>query len=174
MSDARSRWGPTGRIRLVLERLDSGAIFAVDGQDAEGRRLFGRNDPAAREALAAELDNLTLSGERQRAEALAGLYEVYRETLTGLLEAKRTLEERRRVYFEELLPTFRAIKDEASALLEMSAALESLRESMDRVGPDDLEHGVDLDREDEVGRMAAAYDAMLSRLRADSGDGPGG
>lgn len=121
MASTLSRWGPTGRIRLVLgalfpvsvatgawrvwqssrlgpaigvvmrenyrsvramqalkealERLDSGAIYAVDGQDAEGRRLFAQNDPAARAALATEIGNLTLPGERQRAEALEGLYD---------------------------------------------------------------------------------------------------
>src|ERR1700741_4984713 len=58
------------QMKEALERMDSGALFALAGGPAEGRELADENHPRFEAALKAELANITLPGEGERAERL--------------------------------------------------------------------------------------------------------
>ena len=72
-----------------MERMDSGALFALTGDPAQGRTLADLNDDRFERALAVELGNLTLPGERERAEQLGEEYRAFGATLARVLAADR-------------------------------------------------------------------------------------
>ena len=56
-----------------LERMDSGILFTLAGNELEGNRLIEEYTPKFRAALDVELGNITLPGERERAERIRDL-----------------------------------------------------------------------------------------------------
>ncbi len=110
------------RMKEALERMDSGALFALAGEPAEGRKLAVEHHPRFEAALKTELGNITLPGEGARAERLRALYAAYSPVLQRVLAEDLPLPERRALYFRELYPTFRSIKQGADEILEMNQA----------------------------------------------------
>jgi signal transduction histidine kinase len=108
------------RMKEALERMDSGALFALAGEAEQGRALAAQNHPRFEEALKTELGNITLPGEGERAERLRRLYAGYRPVLLRILAPEVPLEEKRALYFRQLYPTFRQIKDTADEILHMN------------------------------------------------------
>ena len=104
----------------ALERMDSGALLAVSGDVERGRRLATVHDEFARRALETELGNITIPGERQRAEALQSEYMEYRESLRELMEEGLSEEERRSLYFDRVNPEFDDLERQADELIEMN------------------------------------------------------
>jgi methyl-accepting chemotaxis protein len=107
-------------MKEALERMDSGALFALAGHPEEGVALAAAHGPRFEEALAVELGNITLPGEGERAERLREAYGLYRTTLQQVLDTGRPLAGRRQVYFEDLLPRFQEIKATADEVLRMN------------------------------------------------------
>lgn len=103
-----------------LERMDSGALFSLTGDPQQGRTLIEAYDPRFQAALDLELSNLTLPGERERAERIAVLYERYETALTAVLDGTRPIAARRESYYGELLPRFQEIKRLADEILDMN------------------------------------------------------
>lgn len=103
-----------------LERMDSGILFTLAGQELEGNRLIGEYTSRFRSALQAELGNITLPGEREKAERIESLFERYAEEIPLATQATRTPEDRRTDYFSRLQPLFREIKDIAQEILLMN------------------------------------------------------
>lgn len=106
------------RMKESLERMDSGALFSLAGEAQQGRALVAQNHPRFDEALKTELGNITLPGERERAERLRQLYAAYVPVLERILAPETPLEERRALYFQKLYPTFRQIKGTADEILQ--------------------------------------------------------
>jgi signal transduction histidine kinase/HAMP domain-containing protein len=124
-------------MKEAMERMDSGALFALTGDPEQGRTLADLNDDRFARALAVELSNITLPGERERAGRLGEEYRVFRATLERVLAADEPLEDRRRLYYDSLLPRFQEIKrlaDEIQRINQenMVAASVSARESAAR------------------------------------------
>lgn len=104
------------QMKESLERMDSGALFALAGHAGEGRALAARHRPRFEQALTTELGNITLPGEGERAERLRRLYAGYVPVLNQILAPAGTAdagtadagtgEEKRALYFGTLLPTF--------------------------------------------------------------------
>ncbi|MDX1660748.1 MAG: hypothetical protein R3326_03065 [Gemmatimonadota bacterium] len=120
----------------ALERMDSGALLAVSGDLERGRRLVAVHEEFARRTLATELDNITIPGERERAEALQAEYVEYRESLRELMREGLSDEERRSLYFDRVNPEFDQLKRQADELIEMNrdamaAANEAARDRAD-------------------------------------------
>ena len=103
-----------------LERMDSGILFTLAGQEIEGNRLIGEYTSRFQSALQAELGNITLPGEREKAERIESLFERYAEEIPLATQATRTPEDRRTDYFSRLQPLFREIKDIAQEILLMN------------------------------------------------------
>lgn len=107
-------------MKEALERMDSGALFALAGNPEQGRTLVRLHGPIFEGALARELSNLTLPGERERAEHIGAIYSEFQETLTQVLSEGEPVELRQRLYFDRLLPIFQEIKRSADEVLRMN------------------------------------------------------
>ncbi len=196
-------------MKEALERIDSGALFALAGETDRGRRLAAEHLPRFAEALAIERGNITLPGEGALAERLARLFAEYRAALPRVL-ADRPVEERRAVYFGTLLPLFQDIKSTATEILRLNQAnmleantrardlaaaarrrmvlllavgtllaagfvvflsrailrpLGLLTRSAREIERGNLDLVVPVGSRDELGQLAAAFNAMASRLR---------
>jgi signal transduction histidine kinase len=103
-----------------LERMDSGALFSLTGDPAQGRTLIEEYGPRFRYSLDLELSNLTLPGERDRAEKIAVAYESYEAALTLVIDGTRPVEERRELYYGKVLPRFQEIKRLSDEILDMN------------------------------------------------------
>ena len=107
-------------MKEAMERMDSGALFALTGDPEQGRTLTDLNDRRFAQALATERSNVTLAGERERADRLGTEYAEFRRTLERVLAAGEPLETRRRLYYDALLPRFQEIKRLADEVLQMN------------------------------------------------------
>jgi len=103
-----------------LERIDSGTLFKLLGYIQEGEGLIRKNKTIFEEALNAELNNITLPGERERANHLKELYSQYKTTLSGVEDSRKPIDFRRDSYFTSLLPLFSQIKSTADDILQMN------------------------------------------------------
>lgn len=103
-----------------LERMDSGALFSLTGDPAQGRALIEEYGPRFRQTLDVELSNLTLPGERERAERIAVVYELYEAAIAEVLDTTRPVDERRESYYGRVLPRFQEIKRLADEILDMN------------------------------------------------------
>ncbi len=108
------------RMKETLERMDSAALFALGGEAERGRALAAQNRPRFEEALQTELNNITESGEKESAERLRGHWNAYAPALTDYFTVERPPEDRRRIYFDQLLPRFQQIKSTADEILVLN------------------------------------------------------
>ena len=108
------------RMKEALERMDSGALFALAGEPQQGRAIAEQNRPRFDAALKTELGNVTLPGEGERAQRLKQLYTSYTPVLERVLDPNVPLEERRSLYFRQLFPTFQQIKGTADEILNLN------------------------------------------------------
>lgn len=108
------------QMKEALERMDSGALFALSGEVEQGRALAVQHRPRFEEALKTELGNITLPGEGERARRIQQLYAAHRPILNRILNPAVPLEARRGLYFQQLYPTFRQIKGTADEILQMN------------------------------------------------------
>jgi NtrC-family two-component system sensor histidine kinase KinB len=197
-------------MKEALDRMDSGALFALAGDAQRGRQLAAANAPLFAKALDVELRNITLPGEGPAAFRIRDLYASYPPLLAQALDAERPLAARRAVYFERLLPLFQQIKLAADQVQQMNqsamvranararglAALASrrmlmllllgaalavgfvlflsraillplsrLKQSVREVEHGNLDLVVPVVSQDEIGELAAAFNAMAGRLR---------
>jgi len=103
-----------------LERMDSGILFTLAGNEVEGNRLIEEYLPQFRAALDVELSNITLPGERERAERIRILFEKYTKAIPLVARITRFSEARRADYFSTLQPLFQEIKEVAQEVLLMN------------------------------------------------------
>jgi two-component system, NtrC family, sensor histidine kinase KinB len=108
-------------MKEALERIDSALLFAIGGEEQQARDQFAEYRPVFERNLKIEQGNVTLPGEQEMADALATLYTRYL-TLTDrfFALAPEQKPERTRLYFDQLLPTFKDIKREADAVLNIN------------------------------------------------------
>lgn len=108
------------QMKEALERLDSGALFALAGENAQGSALAIQNRPRFEAALTTELGNITLPGEGERTARVQQLYGAYVPVLQEVLAAATPLARRRDLYFQRLYPTFQQIKQTADEILRIN------------------------------------------------------
>ncbi|MGA9480069.1 MAG: ATP-binding protein [Desulfobacterales bacterium] len=103
-----------------LERMDSGTLFTLAGNELEGNRLIEEYTSKFRDALNIELGNITLPGEREKAEIIRVLFERYVGAIPLVTGVTRSPEERQADYFSKMQPLFQEIKDVAQDILLMN------------------------------------------------------
>lgn len=108
------------QMKEALERMDSGALFALAGEEPQGRSLAVQYRPSFEAALKTELGNITLPGEGERAARLQQLYGAYVPVLQQVLDPGIPVAQRRALYFQRLYPTFQRIKQTADEILRMN------------------------------------------------------
>ena len=108
------------QMKEALERMDSGALFALAGDPQRGRELAAAHAPLFVKALDTELRNITLPGEGPAAFRIRDLYTAYPPVLDEVLDSGKPLDARRAVYFGRLLPLFQQIKLAADQVQQMN------------------------------------------------------
>ena len=108
------------QMKEALERMDSGALFALAGEEPRGRSLAVQYRPPFEAALKTELGNITLPSEGERAARLQQLYDAYVPVLQQVLDPGLPAGQRRALYFQRLYPTFQQIKRTADEILRMN------------------------------------------------------
>ena len=103
-----------------LERMDSGILFTLAGNESEGNRLIAEYTSRFRIALDAELGNITLPTEHEMSLKIKNLFEEYLKSIPLVSQTQRSLEERQEAYFELLQPVFLEIKETAQDILDMN------------------------------------------------------
>ncbi len=107
------------QMKETAERMDSALSFSLVGEEERARKLYDQNLPVFRESLNAELHNITVPGERELAEKVQKLHERYTKSAETFWQAP-TVEARRKMYFDEMLPTFTEVKDTAQEIIRIN------------------------------------------------------
>ncbi|TLU81593.1 MAG: HAMP domain-containing protein [Chlorobium sp.] len=105
-----------------LDRIDSGLLFSFAGHGDEGMNTIRENEQHFRDALHVELGNITLPGEHQKAMQINTLFLQYHIIIKQVTDQSTSLSERQRLYFSDLLPLFRHIKQLSAEVLNMNQA----------------------------------------------------
>lgn len=103
-----------------LERIDSGILFVLSGNRNEGKRLIESNTSRFTSALDIELGNITLPGEREKAEQIKTQFDSYLKTIPGITQPAASLKQGKTIYFSTMQPLFREIKGLAQEILDMN------------------------------------------------------
>lgn len=108
-------------MKEALERLDSALLFAIGGEETQAIEQFQQSQPVFEENLAIELRTITLPNEDEMAASLKTLFERYKTQTSRFFALGPTnKEERTKLYFSQLLPTFNAIKAKADEVLNIN------------------------------------------------------
>ncbi|MGC8643566.1 MAG: histidine kinase dimerization/phospho-acceptor domain-containing protein, partial [Isosphaeraceae bacterium] len=108
-------------MKEALERMDSAAQFALNGQDERGRNQFRENQPAFQRNLEKEQRNVTLDGEQELADRLTSNYARYVEQTESYYAIPPSqIQARSAYYYNNLYKTFMDIKHDADKVLEIN------------------------------------------------------
>lgn len=103
-----------------LERIDSGILFILSGNEVEGNRLIRNNTSRFKAALQRERGNITLQGEREKAEQIKTRFDEYLKAIPLITLSKETLQVRQAAYFSMIQPLFQDIKGLVQGILVMN------------------------------------------------------
>lgn len=101
------------------ERMDSALFFTLAGETERARKMYAENLPVFEQNLSVENGNITLPGEWELADKLTKLHQHY-VVRAGEFFATPGLDARRKMYFDEMLPTFTEVKDTADKILRLN------------------------------------------------------
>jgi signal transduction histidine kinase len=101
------------------ERMDSALFFTLAGQWDLSHKMYDENVPIFDRNLDAELHNITLPGEKELAYKVRDLHEQYLRKVNTFL-ATSDLDQRRAMYFGQMLPLFTDIKNTAQDILDLN------------------------------------------------------
>jgi len=107
-------------MKETLERIDSGILFTLSGNNEEGLKLIDENTGKFRSALKSELNNITLPLEGEKAREIEKLFGEYTTSISLVTETSRPFQARNESYFSTLLPLFQKIKALAQEILIMN------------------------------------------------------
>jgi two-component system, NtrC family, sensor histidine kinase KinB len=107
------------QMKETSERMDSALFFSLAGEEERGRRLYAHNLPAFRESLRTATNNVTLQGEGELTDKVKRLHEAF-AARAETFWATPGIEDRRAMYFGEMLPAFTEIKDTAQAIVRIN------------------------------------------------------
>jgi two-component system, NtrC family, sensor histidine kinase KinB len=105
-------------MKEAIERMDSGLLFAVGGQDTRGRDQFNANRPKFEEQLKTEKGNITVPGEQALVDSVETLfrdYLVHSEHFFSLDPQRQTA-----AYFDKLEPVFDKVREGADGILVLN------------------------------------------------------
>jgi len=117
-------------MKEALERIDSGILFVLLGHEREGDELIRDNQAAFEKSLQAELGNITLPAEGEKAARLRDLFRQYETDLKGVVDPALPADLRNQAYFTDLLPLFGQIKSQADEIVQMNQ--KSMTDANDR------------------------------------------
>lgn len=107
------------QMKESAERLDSALFFSLVGEEERARKMYEQNLPEFRDSLNVEMHNVTLPGEGDLAEKVGKLHDQYAKRAEVFWQIQDT-PTRRKMYFDEMLPTFTAVKDTAQEIIRIN------------------------------------------------------
>lgn len=109
------------KMKEALERIDSSFLFALAGREERAHAQFAEYRPRFEKALTTEQNNVTLPGEQALADELTSEFGRYLTLANRFYELPDTPDtQRTEVYFADLLPMFKRIKDRADDVLNLN------------------------------------------------------
>jgi signal transduction histidine kinase len=107
-------------MKEASERMDSGLLFMLGGEEERGRQLFQLYAPVFEKNSDIESHNITLPGEGELENKIRQLHAKYGEVAAQFLALSPSDPARRALYFDQLLPTFNEVKQAADRILEIN------------------------------------------------------
>ncbi len=107
------------QMKETAERMDSALFFSLAGEEERGRKMFEQNLPVFRDSMRTELANITLPGEGKLAETVRQSHEKY-AARAETFWATPDPETRRKMYFDDMLPAFTALKDTVQEIIRIN------------------------------------------------------
>jgi NtrC-family two-component system sensor histidine kinase KinB len=107
-------------MKEAADRMDAGLLFALGGREEKGKQLFRQYAPVFDENLDVESKNITLPGESDLATKVGQLHAQYMEVAAKFMSLPSSDVTRSTLYFDQLFPTFTAIKETANRILEIN------------------------------------------------------
>jgi two-component system, NtrC family, sensor histidine kinase KinB len=117
-------------MKEALERMDSGLLFILLGEEAKGEALVTANKASFRAALQVELDTITLPGEGEKAATIRDSFGQFESALAGVVDPALSVAARRGAYFDRVFPLFERIKDGVGEIQQMNQ--QNMSEANDR------------------------------------------
>ena len=109
-------------MKEALEKMDSDILFSFTGRHEANLHNIGESERKFREALSVELGNITLPGEKEKAERISELFDRYATAMHRIMDGSVTPQKRRTIYFTTLLPLLTEIGTLAQQILDMNQA----------------------------------------------------
>lgn len=107
-------------MKEALERMDSGVLFTLAGNENEGLRLIRQYTASFKKAMDEESQNITLPGEHEKSINIRKRFVEYLTVIPRVTDVTLSKSSRQAVYFSELEPLFREIKNLAQDILIMN------------------------------------------------------
>jgi two-component system, NtrC family, sensor histidine kinase KinB len=105
-----------------LDNMNRDILFSFTGRHESGPHNIRDSERKFRKALAVELGNITLPGEKEKADRIAELFNRFVAALHGVMDDSMPIEQRREAYFTRLLPLLTEISSLAQQILDMNQA----------------------------------------------------
>ncbi|MDB4793763.1 cell wall metabolism sensor histidine kinase WalK [Methylacidiphilales bacterium] len=198
-------------MKEASERMDSGLLFMLGGEETRGRQLFQQNTPVFQKNSDSESHNITLPGEGDLENKIQQLHAKYMDVAAKFFALSPSDPARRALYFDQLLPTFTDVKETANRILEINQQnmvdannearrqsrdasrymigtlfigfviatsvtyllarsivqpIQNLTESAQQLGDGNLDQHVTVQSQDEVGKLAEAFNKMAAKIRS--------
>jgi NtrC-family two-component system sensor histidine kinase KinB len=107
-------------MKEASERMDSGLLFALGGEEVRGRELFRQYVPVFEKNSDDEAKNITLPGEGDLEAGVQKLHARYLDLAGKFFALPPTDPARRALYLNELFPVFMDVKQTANQILEIN------------------------------------------------------
>ena len=107
------------QMKESAERMDSALFFSLVGQEERARKMYAEYVPVFDENLNVEMHNITLPGEQALADKVQALHDHYIQRAEVFWQTA-DIPMRRQMYFDEMLPTFTAVKDTAQDIIRIN------------------------------------------------------
>jgi len=107
-------------MKEASERMDSGLLFALGGEEARGKELFQQYVPVFEKNSDDEEHNITLPGEGNLEAKVQQLHARYLDLANKFFALSPADPARRALYFDELFPVFMDVKETANRILEIN------------------------------------------------------
>ena len=198
-------------MKEASERMDAGLLLTLGGEEEKGKKLFQQYVPVFEKNSDLEAHNITLPGEGELESKVQQLHARYIDLANKFFALPPAGPDRRALYFDDLLPTFNAVKETANHIQEINQQnmieaneqarklsrassntmimtlvagfvvatvvtyllarsitrpLQNLTESAQQLGEGNLDQHVPVQSQDEVGKLAEAFNKMAAKLRA--------
>jgi NtrC-family two-component system sensor histidine kinase KinB len=107
-------------MEVAAERMDSGLLFALNGEEQRGHELFNQFLPEFEKNSAVEAQNITLPDEGALEAKVQDLHDKYIASARQFFALPPSDPRRRSLYFDDLLPISSEVKATAEQILKLN------------------------------------------------------